>query len=333
VAEVTFDERIQAIQAFGCSARQARFLALVALHGGYCVRRQYLTSTGTRNGKNAQRFLDQLVVRQVAARCRYRADRGYVYRLQHRALYRALGLDQNRNRRPAAPALIARKLMLLDVVLSEPNADWIATESEKVALFTTRFGVAANDLPRATLIAEGADPHTTRRFQDKLPIAVVGQPPVAHFVYLTVDGSVSGFERFLHTHGRLLGALPTWVVVVAHLPQVGPTAIEEAFRRFAGDDPVVAATRIGDLERYFVARRAVERNEFTQLSIAELQTFRSTRLAFAEPRIEVLFARWIASGTPHLDRAFITQPVPPGRLIVRPLEHTYQQFGAFAGVI
>jgi hypothetical protein len=278
---MTFTERVQAVETFGCSARQARFLALVALHGGYYVRRQYLTATGTRNGKNAQWFLDQLVARQVAARCRYRADRGYVYRLQHRSLYRAMGLDQNRNRRPAAPALIARKLMLLDVVLSEPNAEWVATEAEKVALFTERFGVSQDDLPRGTLIAEGADPHTTRRFKDKLPIALVGDPPMVHFVFLTVEGSVTSFERFLHTHGRLLSALPTWTVLVTHPRHIGSTALEAAFRRFVGDEPALSAARLPDVERYFVARRAIERNEFAQLSIGELQRFRSTRLAFA----------------------------------------------------
>jgi hypothetical protein len=330
---MTFDDRVRAVQTFGCSPRQARFLTLVALHGGYYVRRQYLTATGTRNGKNAQRFLDDLVTHHVAARCRYRADRGYVYRLQHRRLYRAVGLDQNRNRRPAAPALIARKLMLLDVVLSEPHAEWIATEAEKVALFTERLRVLPDDLPRGTLIAEGADPHTTRRFKDKLPIALVGDPPMVHFVYLTVDGSAPAFERFLHTHGRLLSALPTWAVLVAHPPHVCPTPLEETFGRFVGDDPALTTARLQDLERYFVARRAIERNEFGQLSIAELQRFRSTRLAFAEARIEALFSRWVASGAPRLDGSLIARPMPPGRLILRALEHTYQQFGAFAGVL
>ena len=330
---MTFDDRVRAVQTFGCSPRQARFLALVALHGGYYVRRQYLTATGTRNGKNAQRFLDQLVTHHVAARCRYRADRGYVYRLQHRRLYRALGLDQNRNRRPAAPALIARKLMLLDIVLSEPHADWITTEAEKVALFTERFGVPLDDLPRGTLIAEGADPHTTRRFKDKLPIALVGDPPIVHFVYLAVDGNVASFERFLQTHGRLLSALSTWTILVAHPRRVCATALEQAFRRFVGDDPTLSTARLQDLERYFVARRAVERNDFGQLSIADLQRFRSTRLAFAEARIEALFSRWVASGAPRLDVSLITRPLSPGRLMLRPLEHTYQQFGAFAGVL
>jgi hypothetical protein len=330
---MTFEARVKAVEALGCSPRQARFLALVALVGGYYVRRQYLTATGTRNGKNAQRFLDALVARQVAARCRYRADRGYVFRLQHRGLYRALGLDQNRNRRPAAPALIARKLMLLDVVLSEPTAEWLLTEADKVALFAERFGVPADDLPRDTLIAEGADPHTTRHFKDKLPIALLGDPPLVHFVFLTVDGSVAAFDRFLQTHGRLLGALSAWTVLVAHPRHVCPRALEDAFRRFLGDEPAISATRLRDLERYFVARRAVERNEFAQLSIDDLQRFRSTRLAFAEPRIEALFGRWVASGAPRLDLSLLTRPVPAGRLIVRPLAQTYQQFGAFAGVV
>jgi len=330
---MTFTERVQAVERFGCSPRQARFLTLVALHGGYYVRRQYLAATGTRNGKNAQRFLDHLVARQVAARCRYRADRGYVYRLQHRRLYRAVGLDQNRNRRPAAPALIARKLMLLDVVLSEPTAEWVATEGEKVTLFTERFRVSEDDLPRATLVAQGADAHTERRFKDKLPIALVGEPPVVHFVYLAVDGSVATFERFLLTHARLLSALPTWTVLVAHPRHVCATGLEDACRRFVGDAPALSAARLRDLERYFLARRAIERNELAQLSIADLQSFRSTRLAFAEPRIEALFSRWVASGALRLDVSLITSPVPPGRVIVRPLAHTYQQFGAFAGVL
>ena len=34
-----------------------------------------------------------------------------------------------------APAVIARKLMLLDYVLTVPEGDWYATEEDKVALF------------------------------------------------------------------------------------------------------------------------------------------------------------------------------------------------------
>ena len=330
---MTFDERVSAVQALGFSSRQAQFLTLAALHSGYCLRRQYTAFTQTSNGKNVQLFLDRLVARHIAARCRYRADRGHIYHLHHRGLYRALGVEHDRNRRDASPARIARKLMLLDVVLSEPTAEWVATGTDKVALFTTRFGVRLEDLPRRTLVAQGANPHTTHYFFEKLPIAVVGQPPVVHLVYLDLDGSVAAFERFLYVHGRLCSALPAWAVVVAHPGSVCAPTLEAAFHRFVGDSTMISETRLRDLERYFFARRAIERNELAQLSLPELQAFRATHLAFAEPKIETLFGRWMASGAPRLDVSFITRPVSSGRLIVRPLEHTYQQFGAYAGVL
>ena len=150
---------------------------------------------------------------------------------------------------------------------------------------------------------------------------------------MTVDGSVAAFERFLQTHGRLLSALPTWAVLVAHPGTSARRAVEEAFRRFVGDDPALSTARLQDLERYFVARRAIERNEFASALDRGAAAFRSTRLAFAEPRIEALFSRWMASGAPRLDLSLITHPMSPGRLILRALEHTYQQFGAFAGVL
>jgi hypothetical protein len=44
---MTAEERVQAVQALGFLPRQARFLMTVALHSGYCLRRQYMTFTGT----------------------------------------------------------------------------------------------------------------------------------------------------------------------------------------------------------------------------------------------------------------------------------------------
>ena len=331
---MTFDDRTQAVQAFGFSPRQAQFLAHVVLHSGFCLRRQYTAFSGTQNGKNVQHFLERLVAHRVAARCTYRADRGHVYHVQHRGVYRALGVEHDRNRKAASPARIARKLMLLDVVLGEPTAAWVATEADKVALFTERFGVAREDLPRRSLVATGANPATTHYFFEKLPIAVCGTPPTVHFVYLTVDGSGPAFDRFLHAHGRLLGALSAWAIVVAHPPSVNPTPLHEVFHHFVGDDLVLSEARLRDLERYFVARRAVERNEWAQLSLTDLQTFRATRLAFAEPRIEVLFGRWLASGASRLEANLLSCSGPrPGILVPRPLPHTYQQFGAYGGML
>ncbi len=111
---MTFDERVTALAPLGFTPRQTRFLVTAALLSGYCMRRHYLTFAGVRHGKNVRDFFETLVRRQLAQRLRYRPNRGQIYHLHATALYRALAQRDNRNRRQASPALIARKLMILD---------------------------------------------------------------------------------------------------------------------------------------------------------------------------------------------------------------------------
>src|SRR5207302_5323890 len=106
VAAMTAHDRIDAIAAFGFTPRQARFLVTVALHGGYCLRRQYLAFAGLRYGKNVRDFLDGLVSQQLAQRFVYQANRGHLYHLHAKSLYRALEQRDNRNRRQVSPAAI-----------------------------------------------------------------------------------------------------------------------------------------------------------------------------------------------------------------------------------
>jgi hypothetical protein len=138
---VTFEERVPALALLGFSERQTRFLVTVALHGGFCLRRQYVTFAGLKYGAGVRDFLDRLVVRKLATRFAFRRDRGHVYHLRASAIYDPIGQPDNRNRRSASAALIARKLMILDYVLAHPNVEWLATEEDKVAFFITRFGV------------------------------------------------------------------------------------------------------------------------------------------------------------------------------------------------
>ena len=110
---------------------------------------------GLQYGKNVREFLDGLVARRLAAREACRGDRGYLYHLHARSIYRALQQDDNRNRRRTSLAAIGRKLMLLDFVIGQPGVEWFATEADKVALFTQRFGVPAADLPQRSYAAYG----------------------------------------------------------------------------------------------------------------------------------------------------------------------------------
>src|SRR5205823_6232984 len=105
----------------------------------------------------------------------------HVYHLHARSLYRALGQEDNRNRRQASSAQIARKVMLLDYVLSRSNVDWYATEQDKVDLFVARFGLPIGVLPRRMFRGADDECRATRYFVQKLPIFIAGEPPVVHF--------------------------------------------------------------------------------------------------------------------------------------------------------
>ena len=121
------DVRCQALEMLGYTPRQAQFLVLVALHGGYFLRRQYVTFTGTPHGQATVRFLAQCVAREHVRMLPY-GRHGHVFHLYARPLYAAIGEEDNRNRRPAEWDAVIRKLMTVDFVLAHPTARFLATE-------------------------------------------------------------------------------------------------------------------------------------------------------------------------------------------------------------
>jgi hypothetical protein len=336
---MTFDDRVRALEPLGFTERQTRFLVTVALHSGYCLRRQYVTFAGVRYGKNVCDFLDSLVERQFAERLTFRPDRGHVYRLHTRSIYRAIGQDDNRNRRVASAALIARKVMVLDYVLTHGDVEWIATERDKVELFVGRFGLPKTALPQRTFT--GASPYpavTTRYFLDKLPIAVVGDPPGAYFLYLVTDHSGRDFERFLLDYSALFDALPAWtVILLGPAGSPGLTACDTAFARHAqGVLFAPAPPPVADLCQYFAMRRAVDHGDLSQLSVTDIDRFRHLRTRFAGPAFDARYTEWLVDG----DRAFESvasageprRPRSAGRLVRDVLRFDYRQFGSFPGV-
>src|SRR5665213_2829433 len=211
---MTFDERVSALAPLGFTPRQTRFLVTAALHSGYCLRRHYLTFAGVRHGKNVRDFFEALVRRRLAQRLRLQPNRGHIYHLHAKALYRALAQRENRNRRQASPALIARKLMVLDYVLTVPEAEWYATEEDKVALFSRERGIPLADLPQRVYVPRDRRGRTTTRyFMHKLPVYLSLDRAVVHFVYLVTDETGGGLAQFLDDHMRLFSALPAWSVV------------------------------------------------------------------------------------------------------------------------
>jgi hypothetical protein len=330
---MTTEERVQAVEALGLSLRQAQFLVTVALHSGYCLRRQYTAFTGTKTGKNVQRFLEGLVARQLARRTTYRHDRGYVYHLHAWSLYHALGHPNDRNRLQMSAAVIARHLMLLDVVIGDPAVRWIATEAEKVALFTTRFQVPIHALPRRTLMPEAKTAQATRYFRDKLPIGLEGDSPTVRLVSLATDASADSFERLLCDHARLLSALPAWAIVVIHPPRLTPPASwTTLFERFISGVGALEGVDVESLLRHFRVRRAVEQENFSALTIDDLRTYRNNLRRFDEPAIQASFEHWLSHEDERIDPASFNKRMC-GRLVIQRLVHSYEQFGSYAGLV
>jgi integrase len=298
---MTFDERVRALEPLGFSERQTRFLVTVALHSGFCLRRQYTAFAGLKYGAGVRDFLDRLVARRLARRFDFRPDRGHVYHLHACAIYDAIGQNDNRNRRRTSAALIARKLMLLDYVLGEPTADWYATEQDKVELLTRRFGIPPTDLPRRVYCTR--DPKaraewTARYFIHKLPTFLTGEPATPSFVYLATDTTGQAFAQFLNDHVSLVNHLSAWRIVDVdpqHIP--GLPACEAAFRRFAaGLRRPRAHDEAAMLRTYFTTRNLLERDQIAQLSVKDLQAFRAARARFVSMEVESLYRRWQIDG-------------------------------------
>lgn len=338
---MTFDERVRALEPLGFSERQTRFLVTVALHSGFCLHRHYSAFAGLAYGEGVRDFFDRLVVRKLATRLTFRRDRGHVYHLHHSAIYEAIGQDDNRNRRRTSPALIARKLMLLDFVLGQPAADWYATEQDKVRLFTQRFGVPSEDLPRRIYRARRAAPQpvsTTRYFIHKLPIGLVGEPLRVSFTFLVTDTSGQPFAQFLRDHERLLQHLRDWEMVLVyprHIP--GVPACTAAFRGFVVD--VHRRSSPGEREAvraFFLERQRLE-EDISAWSVDDAKTFRECHRRFLTPTFNDLYSRWRRQGDSVFtdggseglqtvlasDRPLLTTHLLPCR---------YDRFGTRAGV-
>jgi hypothetical protein len=337
---VTFDERVRALEPLGFSERQTRFLVTVALHGGFCLRRHYTAFAGLRYGAGVRDFLDRLVARKLAKRLDFRRDRGHVYHFHGCGVYDAIGQSDNRNRRQTSAALIARKLMVLDYVLSLPSADWYATEQDKVVLFTERFGCPVVDLPQRVYVARRRDTTpTVRYFVHKLPIFVTGEPPVPTFVFLVTDVTGQAFEQFLKDHVRLLNRLSGWrMVAIAprHIP--GIPACVSTLRQFAASVPQPRPLEETDqLQTYFTTLDLVERDDLKHVTVEELRRFRDLRRRFAAPEFETLFQRWKVEGASALTdcgaRGFLSAlDERRGELVTHQLPIRYDRFGTRAGV-
>ena len=116
----------------------------------------------------------------------------------------------SRYRRPLPAGRIAKRLMLLDGVLANPELNWLVTAAEKVTYFTTLpCPVRVEKLPRPTMTAGSTavgDP-----FPDGLPIGIDASGR-AVFLYLVLPTARDDFRAFLGRYVELFRTLHFWTL-------------------------------------------------------------------------------------------------------------------------
>ena len=227
-----------ALAEFGWTGRDAEWLALVCLHSGAFLRRQYLAFVGAPQRWRAGRLVERCG--KAAVEEPWNGSELRLCRIAARPFYRALGAEDVRHRRAASPAVVLRRLLSLDYVLDHLDAPWLPTEPEKVAALTAA-GVPEQMLPRR--VYRGAVGSQRRYFAHKLPLALDAKR--ATFVFVQAeDVTASAVRTWGEEHAALWAAL-----------RDSGRAVEVVV---AGRDPVRLDEAGRVVDRWTEARAAVE---------------------------------------------------------------------------
>jgi hypothetical protein len=309
IVATSADQRARAVEQFGYTPRQAAFIALVAVHSGYFVSRQWLKFAGIAHGHRTVEFLRALVARGHAhtLRCSQQAS---VYHISSRAIYAAINEEHNRHRRQIQPSSITQKLMSLDVVLAFRDRVWLGTEREKVALFTEQFGLDQAILPAKKYYSrENPTDVTIRHFVEKWPIGLESPStadPTVTLTYLNSgERTTAGFEAFLAVYRPLICRLPSAVVLYVSGGGDRGTDAQRVFDRHYGRGISRRAFDPAQLASHFKSRQRLETGYSNEIALAEINQLRADLSRFCGPTYDRLYHLWQLNGD-----AVLNEPNP-----------------------
>ncbi len=123
-------EYVEAIERYGYTPTEARFLYLVATHSGYFTQRQFFDFARVNRGGMGTR-LTMKALEHGHIRTARLARHTLIYNLFARPFYESIEKDNLRNRRRLSDELVRARLLILDFVLAHPEHDYLETEQEK----------------------------------------------------------------------------------------------------------------------------------------------------------------------------------------------------------
>jgi len=292
---MTFEDGIHAVANFGFTERQARFLVTVMLQAGVCLPRQYAAFAGIVHGQKTRTFFAKLVNHRYASAYPCRHNRGCIYQVHHKPLYRAIGQTDSRHRRPLSPARVVRGLMLLDAVLADPALVWLATDQDK-AVGLTKLPSIDPDRPHLRI---GTPSDTPRIVAEKFPIGIDPDGRMV-LLYLATDSEDGPCRAFVQRHIELLRSVPAWTVRIAVPPW--PQGLAELYAKTVTEE-LTATLRpalLNQLRGRFDERRKVAESGWEP---PNPEDFDQAEQAFKTPRLQRLYRRWLTHGDRVFDHA------------------------------
>jgi hypothetical protein len=291
-------DHVEAIERFGYTRTEARFLYLVATHSGYFTQQQFLRFAGVNPGGMGTR-LTVKALEQGHIRTAKLARHTQIYNLFARPFYREIDKGNLRNRRRLSDELIRTRLLILDFVLAHCDLDYLETEHEKVRYFHEERRLPLTLLPHRTYKGTRSQGETDRYFVDRFSI-FLGHPEPASghsspaFVYCdSASNSLLGFVSYLESYQPLLRRLSAFEIVYA-APKAGKFRRAEAFftRLFA------PTTRVNTqhLWQYFTVRQLWERGQTSQLTRADRELLRDGDHRYQGQTFDHMYREWQASG-------------------------------------
>lgn len=332
----TNGERIEVLEGLGYTPREAAFLCLAALHGGYFLRRQYCCFLGKAVGGTAAALVEKLL-RNGHATAAVGCQNTKVYHLGSRPFYAALGQEDNRNRRHRPPVAIRNKLMGLDYVLDRPEREYLATEQEKVDYFTQELGVPLTELPTKEFRSPTAPLATPHYFVDKYPIAFPSEVSPVSFCFIDEGiASASRFESHLKRYALLFARLSRFELAYVAASEAPFGVASRCFEAFFGPRGRVGAGGLSpsDADRlvsHFRDRGEYEAGRLQSFDRSRLLRFRDNRREFSGLAFDRLYEIWKAGGEDAIRQSLTahrpSSKPPSAQFLTHVLRHNYDVFG------
>ena len=324
-------EHIDALQGFGYTQQEARFLYIVAIHSGYFIPRQYCEFGPKKTGCIVHGFTSKLVSCGHATEHRYQ-NNARVLHFTHKTMYCAIGKENIRNRRKHTFEFMKTRLAILDFVLGHPQHDYFEGEAEKFQYFEERFHFRPQDMPGRTYHGANKVPDTIRYFVDKFPLfldsTLAGEPLITLTFIDPGLGNLEAFKTHVSAYATFLGRIPRFAFLFAS-PRVRLfKAAENHFKEVTDPQPGKLSQQVA---RYFELRANWEAKRYGLLKDPDIEFMNHAKQCFAGEVFESAFKDWKAGRLTQKDLIPVLEDRPRRTQQIAfktfLLPHDYSSFG------